>query len=266
MIYELFKKSWSDIDKRLFVPIILQNLILILLVTGFLYFNGLMTYFMDSFGGKQVDPKILLNLFYPLNLKFMASGIVLAILILVINSSFAAMRLALTKSIVQGKPMTTNEMFSHGRLDLGRVIMLRIYNLLIVLFATAVIVLAAVLASFASTIAMNIVIIVLGIIAVILIGLGLFFSYAIMFVMDTPPWNAVKKSFKCFLSKPGLIFLAFLMLILAAIPSGLIGIVDLLNIKILASAVYVLRILYGLFLEAWNDIFIFNVYNSNKNF
>lgn len=266
MIYELFKKSWGDIDKRLFIPIILQNLIMILLVVGFLYFNGLMAYFMDSFAGKQIDSKILLNLFYPLNLKFLASGIVLAILILVINSSFVAMRLALTKSIVQRKPMTTIEMFSHGKLDLGKIIMLRIYQMLIILSAALIIVLAAVIASFASTTAMNVVIIVLAIIAVILIGLGLFFSYAIMFVMDTSPWNAAIKSFRYFLSKPGLIFLAFLMIILAAIPFGLIGIVDLLDIKILAGMAYVLRILYGLLLEAWNDIFIFNVYNSNKNF
>ncbi|MBS3095137.1 hypothetical protein J4231_00485 [Candidatus Woesearchaeota archaeon] len=266
MLYESFKKSWSDFDKRLIVPIILQNLVALLLLIVFLYINGLLSWsFLSGIGIKSQDSAMmLLSLFS--SKKFIISGIAFLILAFAFNAMFSAMRLAFTNSLVQRKPMTVDMMFRHGLEDFGRVLAMKLLLIAVVVLAVIAIVLLSLLAKLASESAVIFVIIALGLLAGIVIGLGMLFAYATMFIMNTGAYDALKKSFSYGLHRKGLAIKTVLFLILMALPSLLLNLANGLNESRIALGILIsIRLAYGFFLIAWNDLFIFNVYNSNKN-
>src|SRR3989344_1141418 len=105
MLYELFKKSWKDIDARLFIPVVLLNLVNLFLFLLFLAFNGMVdlgNIFAQAF--KPVETLTMQEFFGLLgSAKFVGSAIAFFLLSFAISSSFLAMKFAMTASIVKRK-------------------------------------------------------------------------------------------------------------------------------------------------------------------
>ena len=267
MLYELFKKSWKDIDARLFIPVVLLNLANLILFLLFLVLNGLM------------DSK---NLFKPLetltmqeflgllgSAKFVISGMAFILLSFVMSSGFLAMKFAMASSIVKRKSLTTSEMFNHGMSDLAKVLSLRALTAVVVFVVGSVVVLASVLVSTLNANIGGILLVVLALIAAIILGFGLLFRYAIMFMLETNSTNSIKRSFSYSISNIWkVIAIVLIMFIVAAIPMLAL---QWLNLRFAASsfvaiAMTLLGLAYSLVIDVWSVLFIFNVYNSDKNF
>ena len=255
MHYELIKKSLKDLDKRLIILVILQNAIILGLLYAFLYINGLTGLMaMQNFTKDQIY-----EILAGINARIIISGFFALVLAFIINSMLVGLRLNLTREIVQRKRAISG-IFELGNSEWIKVAMLKLLMFLIVFFASAAIILIAYLASLVNGSLTIALLVVLIIIAAVLFLFGLLFSYAIMFLLDTTPWNAIKKSFRYFFSNKGLAVITFLILVLAALPASLISALDALKIQWLSLLVFAVRTIYGLVLAAWNDLFIFNIY------
>ncbi|MBS3108291.1 hypothetical protein J4409_00300 [Candidatus Woesearchaeota archaeon] len=216
--------------------------------------------------GQNLTSAQLLDIFYANPAKLLASFAAFIIFALITNSGFIAMRLGLTKAIIQKRPMSISNAFSYGQTKLKDVLLIKILQFFLIALVALVIIVISLVLSLVNEQIMVIILILLTLIAIILLGLGLLFSYAILFIMETTPFNAVKKSFVYFFSHKKTAITAVLLIILVVIPSIILNFADLSNIKALSAMALIARIIYGLILTAWKDLFIFNIYNSNKNF
>ncbi len=269
MLYETFKKSWKDIDFRLFIPVILLNVANIILFLLFFAFNGILSandILMQSFEPlKTLTAAEFLGLLR--SAKFVVSGIIFLILSFIISSSFIAMKFAMTSSIVKRKKLSTKEMLDHGLSDLFKVMSLRAIVFALIFVMGIVVLLAAMMISAFNASLAGVLMVALALIVSIIFGLGLLFRYAIMFMLETSPVNAVKKSFNYVFSHAGIvIIMVLLMFLVGFIPVILMQwLLTLSTAGFFAGLMTLLGIAYSLVIDIWSALFIFNVYNSDKN-
>ena len=266
MLYETFKKSWKDLDARLFIPVVLLNLANLALFLLFLALNGLM----DSKNIFKLLETLTVQEFLGLlgSAKFVISGMAFLLLSFAIRSGFLAMKFAMPSSIVKRKSLTTSEMLNHGVSDLGKVLSLRALTSVVVFVVGFVVVLASVLVSTLNANIGGILLVVLALIAAIILGFGLLFRYAIMFMLETNSMNAIKRSFNYAFSHIWkVIAVVLITVVVAAIPMLAL---QWLNLRFAASsfvaiAMTLLGLAYSLVIDVWSVLFIFNAYNSDKN-
>lgn len=255
MHYEIIKKSLKDLDKRLIVLVILQNAIIMGLLYAFLYINGLTGLIaMQNFTKDQIY-----EILAGINAKIIISGFFALALAFITSSMLVGLRLNMTREIIQRKRAISG-IFDFGNSEWIKVAMLKLLMFLIIFFASIAIILIAYLASLVNGPLAIALLVILIIIAAILFVFGLLFSYAIMFILDITPWNAIKKSFRYFFSNKALVVITLLILVLATLPASMITALDALKIQWLSLLVFAVRTIYGLILVAWNDLFVFNVY------